>query len=311
MRPNFFIVGAPKCGTSALYIYLRTHPHIFLSDLKEPHYFAEDYDGHRDIRSLTDYQSLFDDATLVHKAVGEASVHYIHSSVAVQNIRRLNRDARLIAMLRNPIDLVHSYHAQNYYNRYDDVRDFQRAWRLQTQRKAGHHIPVGCLEPALLQYEHIGRLGSQVERLLDTFPKEQVKLILFDDFVRDPKAIYEEVLEFLELEQDGRSEFPVVNANRRPRIPFVQRFIVARYPPIVTKIRTRLLGKIGVRQYLLALNTVQERRSPMSSEFRRELAEVFANDVKRLSALLGRNVDHWITADSPRDPLASESFSPR
>ncbi len=296
-RPNFFIIGAPKCGTTALYTYLQTHPHIFMPNLKEPHYLAEDYDRQRDIRSLNDYQRLFDDATLGHKAVGEASVHYIHSSVAVQNIRRLNRDARLIAMLRNPIDLVHSYHAQNYFNLYDDVRDFERAWRLQPQRKAGHHIPRGCVEPALLQYEHIGQLGSHVERLLDTFPKEQVKLILFDDFVRDTQAIYKDVLEFLELEEDGRTEFPILNANRRPRILLAQKFIVARFPPIVTKIRSRLLGGVGVRQFLHELNTVHERRSPLSVEFRRELAEIFANDVKKLSALLDRNLDHWVTAD--------------
>ena len=99
-KPDFFIVGAPKCGTTALYEYLRPHPNVFMSTVKEPHFFAKDLGSYPHIKTDEEYAALFAGANEQHLRVGEASVYYLRSAVAIPNIREFNPDARLIAMFR-------------------------------------------------------------------------------------------------------------------------------------------------------------------------------------------------------------------
>jgi hypothetical protein len=116
-EPNFFIVGAPKCGTSALAGYLREHPDCFMCWPKEPLFFCEDLSGIRQVESLPEYLHLFADAPPGVRAVGEASAMYFYSQVAIARVRECFASARLIVMLRSPIDLVEAFHAQLQYPR--------------------------------------------------------------------------------------------------------------------------------------------------------------------------------------------------
>ncbi len=125
VTPNFFIVGAPKCGTTALYEYLRPHPSIFMPRHKEPHYFASDLGTYPFIKTLDDYRRLFDGAGPQHLRVGEASVYYLRSTTAIANIRAFNPDAKLIAMFRNPVEMVHSLHSQLLYVAEENESDFE------------------------------------------------------------------------------------------------------------------------------------------------------------------------------------------
>src|SRR5215210_6007139 len=196
VRPNFFIVGAPKCGTTALYEYLRPHPNIFMSELKEPHFFARDLGTYPKIKTLEDYTRLFEGATEEHLRVGEASVYYLRSAVAAANIREFNPAAKIIAMYRNPVDMVYSFHSQLLYWSEEIEPDFETAWRLQERRSRGLDLPPRSRGAFLLQYADVGRFGSQTERLLSVFPPSQVKLILYDDFTASPQRIYDEVIAF-------------------------------------------------------------------------------------------------------------------
>ena len=103
--PNFFIIGAPKSGTTALGVYLGEHPDIFMCDPKEPQYFTFDLPGHRGVRTWEEYQALFPDQDRNVHAVGEASVWYLYSKVAVQEIATYRPDARLIVLLRRPDEM--------------------------------------------------------------------------------------------------------------------------------------------------------------------------------------------------------------
>ena len=103
-RPNFFIVGAPKCGTTAMTTYLRDHPQIFMPLQKEPHYFAEDYPIFREVWTEKQYLHLFRSADSSHLAVGEASVWYLYSDHALPRIKAFAPDARIIVQVRNPVD---------------------------------------------------------------------------------------------------------------------------------------------------------------------------------------------------------------
>ena len=204
--PNFFIVGAPKCGTTALYDYLRTHPDIFLTLRKEVHYFSSVRYPNA-INSLPEYMRLFAKCPETATAIGEASTSYLHDIEALRKIQQFNKEARIIIMLRNPVDMAHSYHQQMILQLWDDVKDFETAWRLQNTRLNGSNIPTTCVTPHLLQYERICSLGKQVEAALEIFPRNQVKVIIFDDFVKSTLDVYKETLSFLGLTYDGRRSF--------------------------------------------------------------------------------------------------------
>src|SRR5688572_26342484 len=139
-HPNFFIVGAPRCGTTALYQYLRQHDRIFMPTVKECHFMADDFADFRRAHDLDEYLGLFEGATPRHVAVGEASVFYLMSDIAIPNIEAFNPNARHVVMLRNPVELVQSLHEQLLGTLHEDEPDFETAWRLQETRRAGRRI---------------------------------------------------------------------------------------------------------------------------------------------------------------------------
>jgi hypothetical protein len=297
--PNFFIVGAPKCGTTALYEYLRPHPHIFMPEIKEPHYFARDMGTYPRVKTAEEYLALFAPSTPEHRRVGEASVYYLRSSVALSNIHEFNPDARIIAMFRNPVEMVHSLHSQLLYVSEENVSDFETAWRLQEARLRGSDLPPGIRSPMLVQYAEIGRFGTQVERVLAAFPRPQVKLILYDDFAASPQRIYDEVIQFLELPHDGRTRFPRINENKRARVDWLGRFY-RKPPPVLRRAFRGLKQALGAEEISAAkrrivdLNTVKQRRAPLSPRFRAELVEAFRDEVALLSRVMGRDLRHWV-----------------
>lgn len=298
VRPNFFIVGAPKCGTTALYTYLAAHPRVFLPQAKEPHFFASDlyyYSWYRDIEA---YRNLFTPATSDHSAVGEASVYYLYSASAIERIRDFNPQARLIVMLREPIHMFRSLHLQMLANGWEDQEDPERAWRAQRERAAHHSLPPLCEDAKLLQYGAICSLGAQIDRLLTVFPRTQVHTILFDDFVRDPARAYRETLRFLDLTDDPARAFTPVNVAHAPRWPRVMRLhrwlnrAVFKSP--ARRLALTLLAPLRpVSRWLRESNKAPTAKPPLRPEFKRELQEYFAEDIDRLSDLIERDLSYW------------------
>jgi hypothetical protein len=298
VRPNFFIVGAPKCGTTALYEYLRPHPNVFMAKVKEPHFFAKDLGTYPLIKTLDAYMALFGDSTDRHLRVGEASVYYLRSSTAIANIYEFNPDAKLVAMFRNPVDMVHSFYSQLVYVAQEDVEDFETAWRLQERRAQGLDLPLRSRGAFLLQYADMGRFGTQAERLLSIFPPAQVKVILYDDFAASPRKVYDEVIGFLDVPHDNPTKFPRVNENKRARVAWLRNLMV-KPPPALRETYRSLKQTMGgkrldaIKQGVLDRITVRERRPPLSPRFRAELVETFREEVALLSRLLKRDLSHW------------------
>jgi hypothetical protein len=298
VKPDFFIVGAPKCGTTALYEYLRPHPRIFMPEVKEPHFFATDLGPYREVQSQEAYTELFTGASERHLRVGEASVYYLRSAAALPNIRAFNPDAKIIAMFRNPVDMVYSLHSQLLYWSLECEDDFETAWRLQERRARGLDLPDRIPSPLLVQYADIGRFGTQAERVLSLFPKEQVKLILYDDFAASPGKVYDDVLEFLVVPHDNRASFPRINENKRARMVWLRDFY-RKPPPLLHRAFRGLKqiagsdGIVAVKKKIVELNTVKERREPLSPALRSELAEAFRDEVALLSRILDRDLSHW------------------
>ena len=301
-KPNFFIVGAPKSGTTALSEYLRSHPNIYMSTPKEPHFFADDLPGYKkNFPTISSYLQLFKNVNSKHIAIGEASVYYLFSQVATKNIFKFNPEAKIIVMLRNPVDLVYSLHSQLLYSRNENEKDFYRAWCLQRQRSQGKNIPKSCTDQKILQYLRVGSLGQQVKRLIkDTgFRLDQIQFILFDDFIKDTRKIYKQTLNFLDVPDDGRTTFLPVNENCYHRINFLSVFLVNPSPIFMKTVRTfkkffRLKSEIGLTNKVLELNTARYKRPPLSTFIRKELGNAFKDDILLLSQMINRDLSNWL-----------------
>ena len=307
-KPNFFIVGAPKAGTTAMYEYLRTHPNVFMPRLKEPHFFATDLGAYPPIKTQAAYGALFGESTADHTHLGEASVHYLRSTRAIGNIRAFDPHARIVAMLRNPVDLVHALHGQLLYVAEETVGDFETAWRLQERRRTGLDLPPNCRTPRLLDYADVGSLGTQVMRLLATFPPDQVKLLLFEDFTASPAAAYAEVVDFLRLPRDERTEFPRINDSKHAKSATLKRFL-RKPPPVLRSLVRGLKGALGaeglvaLKTGVVRLNTVKASRAPLAPAFRAELVDAFGKEIALLGQILGRDLSHWTRPPCAPPPL--------
>lgn len=296
--PNFFIIGAPKSGTTALSEYLRDNPNVFLTTPKEPLYFSSDLTKFPKM-SKTTYLSLFSSANPEkHKAIGEASTSYLFSKRAVPEILKLNENAKLIVMLRNPIEIVQALHSTLLYLGIENILDFEKAWYAQEDRKIGKRMPFLCLEPIALMYSEWGKVGEQVERLFSIVKREQVKVILFDDFIGDTKKIYNEVLEYLGVQPDEKSVFPKFNDNKRLIFPWMQPYLA--FPMKIAKGMRVVFGfpkNAEMFLNLLAVNAVAAKRFPISDVFKSELIEFYKSDILKLSRLLERDLSCWLSTN--------------
>ena len=172
-KPNFFIVGAAKAGTTSMHEYLCAHPDIFMPSgadlrltrnaLKEPYFFGSDLDiaEYWSIRDREQYLSLFVDAGNA-KRIGEASVWYLPSTEAASEIKQFNPNAKIIIMLRNPVDMVYSLHGQFLRSGNEDIVDFEEALNVQEDRRNGRRIPTSAHFPGGLQYTSIATFSPQV-----------------------------------------------------------------------------------------------------------------------------------------------------
>lgn len=289
-KPNFFLVGAPKCGTSSLAKWLGEHPNCFISKPKEPHFFNTDI-GLRRITSLEKYEQLYNDTSESHKAIGEASTMYLQSVDAVPNILKYTPDSRFIAMLRNPIDMVVSLHNQECRDFNENIHDFEKAWMAQQDRQNGASIPKSCVDRNVLLYRNRALIGSQIKRLLQVASKEKIKLIFFDDFKTDPGRTYKEVLSFLNLPILDRSDFSPTNQRRVWRSYQLKRIMNGinsmKQSLHITK-STGLLSSIG------KWNVKRVTQKPLTNALFEELRDSFAQDINLLGKITNRDLSYWM-----------------
>ncbi|HEY0866994.1 MAG TPA: sulfotransferase domain-containing protein, partial [Fimbriimonas sp.] len=202
-RPNCFIVGAPKCGTTSLYNWLKDHPQVFFSSTKEPHFFTQETRSFRPVTRLDDYLRLFQEAGPGHRVVGEGSTTYLHSPGALERVRDFAPEAKILVSVRNPLEMVPSMYEHNVFHLTEDAGDFEEAWRLSPERRQGRRMPVSAsqkIDPVQADYQLMGLLGSRVEHAMAVFPKEQVHVVVFDDIRADPAGVDSRIQEFLGLD---------------------------------------------------------------------------------------------------------------
>ncbi|MEZ5951866.1 MAG: hypothetical protein R3C12_22175 [Planctomycetaceae bacterium] len=137
---DFCLVGAPKCGTTSLFNYLKPHPEVFLPKVKEPHYYCTDFPGYRRITTSREYESIFA-RSLPGQKLGEASVFYLYSKDAVRNLIQEHPACKIVAILRRPIEMLQSYHQQLTNGFRETELDFEKAWQLRHERSLGKTYP--------------------------------------------------------------------------------------------------------------------------------------------------------------------------
>ncbi len=215
--PDFFIVGHPKSGTTALYEMLRRNPRVFMPDLKEPWFFAEDMRPRFQPartgtvpETLECYLALFAAATPGQR-VGEASSSYLRSTSAAERIARLRPDARIIAILREPASFLRSLHQQLLRDHVETKQSLRDALSLETARRQGREIPRGSHLPQMLLYSDHVRYVDQLRRYRAVFPDEQVLVLIYDDFRNDNEGTLRSVQRFLGLPDEG--DVQVLDAN--------------------------------------------------------------------------------------------------
>jgi sulfotransferase family protein len=220
--PDFFIVGHAKSGTTALYEMLRRHPQIYMPENKEPWFLASDMQPRfqppmagTPPQTLDEYLALFADAEPGQQA-GEASSSYLWSRTAAEEIARVQPDARIIAILREPASFLHSLHLQLLQTHVESEKSLRRAIALEGARRQGKHIPRRSHRPQLLQYSELVRYVEQLRRYHALFGRERVLVLIYDDFRRDNEASVRSVLRFLEVNDEHPIE--VLHANPSVRM---------------------------------------------------------------------------------------------
>lgn len=299
--PNFFIVGAPKCGTTALHAYLAQHPDVFMSDPKEPHFFGSDLEF-RYRRRPTDeqYRSYFAKAG-DRRRIGEASVWYLYSERAAEEIRAAVPNASIVAMLRDPVEMIASLHSQFVYNGHEDL-PLAEALAAEEDRAAGRRIPPPANFARGLLYRQVAAYAPQLQRYIDAFGRERVHVILYDDFRADPGSVYRDLLTFLEVDNNHRPDFAVVNASKRSRSLLLRRAL--NDPPEWLRSLARRVAYPALRRRLyrsvVRLNSEATPREVLGPEATARLREEMADRNRLLEALLGRSLSGWLPEARPQ-----------
>lgn len=221
--PDFFIVGHPKCGTSAMCQMLRRLPDIYIN-LKEPGFFAPDLRagaaGGKRPGTLAEYLALYAGATPGQLA-GDATPWYLSTPSAAAEIAALQPAARVIAIFREPADFLRSLHAQHVQDHVETETDLRQALALEPSRREGKNIPRGCPRPRALRYSDYVSYVEQLRRFQAVFPPEQILVLIYEDFRRDNECTMRSVLHFLGA--DDAAPIEVLDANptvgvRLPRL---------------------------------------------------------------------------------------------
>lgn len=297
--PNLFLVGAPKCGTTSMYEYLRGHPEIFFpgdeSDYwraKEPNHLCPDLDI-REKYSINDrgeYLRLYQGNGAA-TWCGDASPYYLGSRCAPGRIKQLSPDARILIMLRPPVDMMRSYHRDLLRIRLEHVTDFHAAIDATIEDRDRRRIRRPGRKPGYRDYGTLSNFAPQVERYQKLFGAESVKVVLLEDLVADPARTFRGVLSFLDVNTAFQPEFRV--HNETPRDGIVERVTKSIYgTPLATRaIRAAFPwnARRGVLSFIRRID--REHRQPDPRD--RQLWRLYAPEVQRLADVIGRNLDHW------------------
>jgi len=297
--PNFLIIGAPKAGTTSLYNFLAQHPEIYMSPVKEPHFFSYEgkmvnYFGPKDqkrcddmfVTSFEKYKELFSKVES-QTAIGEASAMYLYSNEAPSKINRYLPNVKLIIILRNPVDRAYS----SFTHLVRDDREklsFADALCEEEKRLAGGWMPFWG-------YRSMGYYYTHVKRYMDEFGSDRIKIYLYDELKKDYSDVLRNIYTFL-----GVSEDFVVDTNKEhnksgiPRNRYLHLFLKEHHP---VKSLFKPFFPNSFRRKLVHNLTNRNLRQPpkISNDDKEFLLKEYQEDILKTQALIGKNLSAWLT----------------
>jgi len=294
--PDFYIVGAPKAATTSLYHYLDQHPRIFLPGKKEPVYLAgykPDFVGpgaellkKNMVTSEDEYLKLFEQASS-DSIIGEASTDYLASDLAAENIKQRNSHAKIIIVLRNPIDRAYSEHMHLVRDQFEDL-SFMDALLAEKERIEKGYVPL---------FWHVkrGMYFQTVKRYFDVFSRQQVKVILYEDLCSNIEKVVDDINRFLGVEKYSFSMDQKSNVSGVANVRVFQKLFVAyRSAPehsLIKKIARLTSNKVirkKTMQFYLKKNIKKDKKN--IDKERQYLKDIFQEDITKLEHLLGRKL---------------------
>ena len=295
MDPDFFIVGAPRSGTTALCNYLRMHPDLFISSPKEPTFFGRDLTPKK-FPTLESYRALFANTGKAKRA-GDGSVAYLASDCAAEEIHAFNPEASIIIILRSPVDMMHSLHLKHYLMGIEPCRTLEEALAAEPGRLAtGAGVPPDTCAK-VISLRNRATYTPQVRRFLEEFGPARVKMFLFDDFEANPTRVFHESCRFLGVRDDISPCCSPHNVGRQVKSAGWHEFLT-RSPRWAQTIVRALLPFPALRnrlqKRLVKCNQCGGKPAAMSPELRARLQQEFAPEIAELSRLTGWDLSHWL-----------------
>jgi hypothetical protein len=296
-HPNFFIVGAAKAGTTSLYRYLEQHPDVFMCSLKEPNWFSRVHAPGRVsfVSSEEEYLSLFEGRD-GESAAGEASPSYLWDEEAPRRIKDAVPHAKIVAILRHPVERAFSDYLQTIQWEREELPFLEAL-------KQGYETEPKIYGVSRL-YVDLGLYAEQVQRYLETFGEEQIKILLHEDFKEDPRAMLESVLEFLDVDPGHASSIRTDVQYNKYSIPkegtfnrLAERVLESRAfrSRRFTALRAKLIPDPKLRFKLRQHLRFEEGEKPELDEKSRQfMMELYRPDILKLQNLLDRDLGHWL-----------------
>jgi len=295
-KPNFIIIGAMKAATTSLYTYLKQHPDVFMTAIKEPMFFNNFQNNNnfkilgrktKKITTFEQYYPLFD-AVKNEKAIGEASPTYISSENCPNLIQQHLPNVKIIAVLRQPVARAYSNFLHARRADRESISDFETAFNKETERKTENWSP-------LYHYKSKGYYAEQLERYFTLFPKENIKVLLFEDLVNNPIETTQELFKFLNIDKSFIPETSKkANVSGTPKGIFGWIIMKLRYYNLIPNIQFSNYLPDFMIQFIF--NSAYKKARPLAPEIKKRLTHTYyKQDILKLEKLIEKDLQHWLS----------------
>ena len=293
-RPNTFLVGAPKCGTTTLHAVLSDHADVFMAE-KEPHYFAPDLATRDPQLSEAEYLGLFDGAGDA-PTVAEASVGYLYSELAAEAIAAFSPEARIVVAVREPLATMRSLHGHCLFYGIEEIASFTEAVAASGDRREGRRVPPRSAHPWMLDYLGVASFAPSIERYRSAVPApDRIHIVVLEELAQDRDREMRELFAFLGIEDRAPVGGEDLNFARASRSPRFSGMLIAP-PPAVRKVARSAMPKAmrrSVADGLLRLNTRRGTDQPEAEPVPRWLRDHVEAQRAAVIELLGRTPAGW------------------
>ena len=288
-RPNFFFVGHTRSGTTSLKEELNQHPEIFF-------YYAKSWqkpNGPFGFESSfkNDEEFLEEFRGVKEKRVGQKCGDYLSCPWAAERIKKFSPNAKIIMILRNPIDVMYSLHATMLYREtVEDIEDFEEALKMEKIRKKknGHKVIPMKYHPHMLYRETV-RYPQQVKRYFEHFGEKNVKVIIFDEYIKNKSAILRDILNFLDVNEDFEIKHINANAGRKYRNRTIHSAVMTNK----FGVRGVLRNIPGSAKIYRKINNNEFKRKTLEPSLRKSLQYDLKKEIDELSLMLKKDLSYW------------------